>query len=531
MTKDKLWWKNGIIYQIYPRSFQDSNADGIGDLQGIISRLSYLQDLGVDAIWLSPIYPSPNVDFGYDVANYEDISPQYGTMADFDTLVAEAHKRGLRVILDLVYNHSSDRHPWFIESQKSRNNPYHDWYIWRDPAPGGKAPNNWLSTFGGSAWRYNPKRGQYYYHMFTPEQPDLNWRNPAVRAALLGNMRFWLERGVDGFRLDVFNNFFKDPEFRDNPSYKNLGLRPFDWQDHRYDTAQQDMYPLLREMRSLLDEYPERYAVGETFLSDPAIARTYIGADLFHAGFNFNYTRTPWNARAFGNAIQYWDALHGDGAWPNWVLNNHDVPRSATRYEADGADRKLKLLTTMHLTLRGTPFLYYGEEIGMRDIKVTRGQIQDPVGRRYWPFYKGRDGCRSPMQWNAEAHAGFSPRRTWLKVNPDYPQRNLAAQKSNPNSLYHFYKALIALRKLHPALNSGQMRLLDQENPHLLVYEREAEDEKLLVALNFSIRPQGLTIPEAYSRLLFPADKREIELDARSQLLTLPGWEAAILAV
>lgn len=531
MTNDHLWWKHGIIYQIYPRSFQDSNADGIGDLPGITSRLAYLQDLGVDALWLSPIYPSPDVDFGYDVSDYRNIDPKYGTLKDFDKLLAEAHKRKLRIILDLVFSHTSDRHPWFIESQKSKQNPYHDWYIWSDPAPDGKPPNNWLSNFGGSAWRYNAKLNQYYYHMFYPEQPDLNWRNPAVRTEMLDVMRFWLDRGVDGFRLDVFNNFFKDAMLRDNPRAEKPGIRPFEWQQHLFDTAQPEMYPLLEEMRALLDTYPERYAVGETFLVNTVKARTYIGENKFHAGFDFSYTRTPWNARRFGHAIQYWDALHGDEAWPNWVLNNHDISRSASRYNADRDDSKLKLLSLMHLTLRGTPYLYYGEEIGMRDIKVKHSQIQDPVGRRYWPFYKGRDVCRSPMQWDNTSNAGFSKHRPWLHLHPDFPNRNQAAQSKDPDSLFNFYKAVIALRKAHPALHAGSITLVEQENPHLLVYERQSAEDRIFVVLNFSIRPQVLKLPTDYQKLLLVSSDKELYFDPDSHLLSLPGWGAALLSV
>ncbi|HZW03594.1 MAG TPA: alpha-glucosidase, partial [Anaerolineaceae bacterium] len=378
MSDDFLWWRDGIIYQIYPRSFADSNADGIGDLNGITARLDYLQDLGIDAIWLSPINPSPDVDFGYDVADYLDIDPKFGTMADFDRLLAEAHGREIRIVLDLVLNHTSDRHPWFQQARSGRDNPYRDWYIWSDPAPGGSPPNNWASRFGGSGWELDPATGQYYFHMFYKEQPDLNFRNPAVRQAVLDVFRFWLEKGVDGFRLDVFNVYYKDADFRPNPA--RIGLIGWDRQFHRYDYDQPEMLPMLADIRALLDSYPERYAVGETFEASPAQAAAYTGADRLHATFNFRFTGCPWQPRCFLKAVQDWESALSVDDWPNYVLNNHDVPRSATRFGAGENDERLKVAATMLLTLRGTPFLYYGEEIGMRDISLPRAEILDPVG-------------------------------------------------------------------------------------------------------------------------------------------------------
>jgi alpha-glucosidase len=497
MAQEKLWWQHGIIYQIYPRSFQDTNADSIGDLPGIIQHLDYLQDLGVDGIWLSPINPSPDRDFGYDVSDYNAIDPKFGTMQDFDTLLTEAHQRGIHIILDLVLNHTSDLHPWFQESLKSRENPYHDWYLWHDPAPDGDYPNNWVSIFGGPAWEYNRALNQYYYHMFTPQQPDLNWRNPQVRQEMLDIFRFWLDRGVDGFRLDVFNEYFKDKDFRNNPRKPGFHLLPFDRYEHIYDTSQPEMFPLLKEIRGIVDSYPERYVVGETFLADAVHARLYIGPDLLHAGFDYGYAKSPWGARGFGNAIAFWDALHGEEAWPNYFLNNHDTPRSSVRYVTGENDARLKLLAGMHLTVRGTPYLYYGEEIGMRDTRYRRSELQDPVGKRYWPFNKGRDGCRSPMQWDASLNAGFSSVQPWLRTNPDYPLRNVQAQSEDPHSLYHFYKQLIQLRRENPALYTGALDLLPLENESVLVYKRTAAEQQALIALNFSNREQKVSIPLA----------------------------------
>lgn len=492
--EEYLWWRDGIIYQIYPRSFADGNNDGLGDLQGIIGRLDYLVELGVDALWLSPIYPSPDKDFGYDVADYTDIDPRFGSLEDFDLLLSEAHRRGLRVILDLVLNHTSDQHPWFLESQASHNNPKADWYIWRQPASrdggggSGSVPNNWQSIFGGSAWAYAPERGQYYYHMFVPEQPDVNWRNPQVRQAMLGIVRFWLERGVDGFRLDVFNMYFKDGQFRNNPL--KPGLRGFDRQRHIYDCDQPEMIPLLQELRRILDSYPERYAVGETFISTREKIVHYCGADKLHAAFNFKFTWSKFAPTLYSKSILDWEGLHSEhGIWPNYVLGNHDVPRMAARHTKSESDSRLKVLMALLLTLRGTPFLYYGEEIGMRDISLTRSEILDPPGRRFWPFYKGRDGCRSPMQWDASFNAGFSASKPWLPVHPNYRLRNVEAQRIDPDSLFHFTRNLIRIRRANPALVRGDFSMLAERSKHVLVYLRETPEQRILVALNFRNYP------------------------------------------
>ncbi len=448
-----LWWRDGIIYQVYPRSFSDSNGDGIGDIPGILSRLDYLADLGVDAIWLSPIFPSPDVDFGYDVSDYTAIDPKYGSMEDFDCLVQQAHHRGIRVVLDLVLNHTSSLHPWFIESRKSKDNPYRDWYLWKAGKKNGQPPNNWQSIFGGSGWQYDPATQEYYFHMFDKEQPDLNWRNPAVRRALLDVFRFWLDKGVDGFRLDVFNMYFKHKDLLDNPPV--LGLRSFDRQQHIHDMDQPDMIPLLQEIRALLDLYPERYMVGETLLGSAKKAASYTGTDRLHAAFNFEFLENPWKPNHFLGAVQRWEQALGSEDWPNYVLNNHDVIRTATRWRCKPDDARLKVAATLLLTLRGTPFLYYGEEIGMRDIPIrSKDQVLDPVGKMYWPFYKGRDGCRAPMQWNADENAGFSAAggSLWLPVNADYPNRNVEAQRADSTSLLNFYRRLITLRRQMPAL-------------------------------------------------------------------------------
>ena len=458
MANDFVWWRDGIIYQIYPRSFQDSNHDGFGDLPGILSRLDYLRDLGVDAIWLSPVYPSPDKDFGYDVSDYVDIDPRYGTMQDLVTLVHEAHSRNIRIIMDLVLNHTSDKHPWFIQSRSSRDNPFRDWYIWHPGKANGKIPNNWQSHFGGDGWELDPQTGEYYFHMFTKDQPDLNWHNPKVRKAILDVFRFWLDKGVDGFRLDVFNAYFKDAELRDNPPA--IGLRGFDRQKHIHDVDQPEMIPLLAEIRSLVDGYGDRYVVGETFLSTPEKAVQYTGNDRLHAAFNFTMLSQPWNARRFSKAISDWEKLNQGEHWPNHVLNNHDNPRTSTRYHFNGDDQLLKTTAVLMMTLRGTPFLYHGEEIGMRDIELSRDEILDPPGRKYWPFYKGRDGCRSPMQWNDDIYSGFSDAKPWLPLHPGYVQRNVESQSKDPSSLLNLYKELIRLRRSLPTLQHGSFQLI-----------------------------------------------------------------------
>jgi len=530
MKESHLWWRDGVIYQIYPRSFMDSNQDGFGDLAGITSRLDYLVDLGVEGLWFSPIYPSPDADHGYDISDYQAIDPRYGSLETFDHLVREAHGRGLKIIMDMVMNHTSDQHPWFVASRSSRDNPYHDWYLWSDPRPGGKLPNNWQSIFGGAGWKFEPAIGQYYFHMFSEHQPDLNWRNPQVRHTMLDNYRFWLERGVDGFRLDVFNACFKDANFHNNPP--KFGLFPFDWQKHLFDIDQPEMLSLLAEIRNLLDAYPERYAVGETFWGNPDKAALYSGPQLLHGAFNFDFMISFWRPRQFLHAIQQWEQALAPEAWPTWVLNNHDVSRSASRYGRGEDDARLKVAAALLLTQRGTLFIYYGEEIGMRDTPLRRNQVQDPVGQRFWPFYKGRDICRAPMQWDSSAHAGFSTVEPWLPVHPDFAERNLSAQKSDPGSLYYFYRSLIHLRKKYIALREGMFLSLTFEPRTLIAYLRQTSEQTILVALNFSRRPNRLALGANLLRvswkMLLTSSPKTVP-DIHHGLLHLDADEACIL--
>ncbi len=524
----------GVIYHVYLRSFADSNGDGIGDLPGLIRRLDYLKGLpdllGIDAIWVSPFFPSPDRDFGYDAADYTAVDPRYGTLADFDRLVNEAHRRGIRVLLDLVFNHTSDQHPWFLESRSSRTNPKRDWYVWRHAKPGGGMPNNWQSVFGGRAWQWDEATGQYYYHLFLKEQPDLNWHNPDVRAALMQVVRFWLDRGVDGFRLDVFNAWFERSGLPDNPPA--LGLRGFDRQRHVNDIDQPEMFDAMAELRGILDSYPDRTSVGELFGHDPTKAAFYCGRHKLHMVFNFRFTDCRWRPRAFLDAVERWDqALKADG-WPCYVLSNHDVSRAVSRYGRTHPDAVAKVAAAMLLTLRGTPFMYYGEEIALLDTPLRRSQLLDPPGRRYWPVYRGRDPNRAPLPWDSSDGAGFTTGQPWLPLHPDHRSRNIAVQRGDPRSVLSFYRSMLALRRGAPALTEGSFEAIDTHSPRVLAYLRRSDRQTALVALNLSAAPASLTLPPelaarkwnvALSALPVP------EIPARSDMVSLAGFQAMIL--
>ncbi len=483
-----FWWQTGIIYQIYPRSFQDSNGDGVGDLRGILSRLDYVQSLGVKAIWLSPIYPSPMHDFGYDVADYCDIHPLFGTMADFDALLADVHRRGMKLILDLVPNHTSDEHPWFIESRSSRDNPKRDWYIWRDPAPDGGPPNNWLSFFGGPAWTFDSRTGQYYLHQFVKQQPELNYRNPAVLAAMLDNMRFWLDKGVDGFRVDVIWLMMKDALFRDEPPNPHWdGVNPHNSLLHIYTANLPEVHDLIRAMRRVLDEYDQRMMVGEIYLPNDELVKYYGEAlDECHLPFNFQLIRAPWDAVAVRRLVDAYEAVLPRGGWPNWVLGNHDQHRLATRVGVEQA----RVANMLLLTLRGTPTCYYGDEIGMVDVPIPPDKIQDPpaVNQPEIAHIVGRDPERTPMQWDDSPNAGFTVPgvEPWLPVAPDYRTRNVAVQERDPASMLNFFRSLAALRNAEPALHVGAYRSVDAGSEAVFAYLREHRPTRFLIVLNFS---------------------------------------------
>ncbi len=474
------WWRAGAIYQIYPRSFQDSNGDGVGDLNGILARLDYLARLGVSAIWLSPVYPSPMYDFGYDISDHEDIDPVFGTLEEMQTLIREAHGRGIKVVMDLVLNHTSHLHPWFLESRASRDSAKRDWYLWRDPGPDGGPPNNWESVFGGKAWEYDPATGQYYYHQFLKEQPDLNWRNPAVRARLYQILRFWLERGVDGFRFDVIMSYFKDDLWRDNPPA--LGLRGYDRQKHIYDQNRPELMDVLADLRAIMNAYPGTMTVGEVESLDSAVR--YVGPDKLDLAFNFDFLGQRWLPRLFQESILRYEASLPDGTWPCYVLGNHDRDRFPSRFGGGPyADARTKVAATLLLTQRGTPFIYYGEEIGMHNGRLTRDQLRDPLGQRYWPAFAGRDPARTPMQW--EADGGFSPGvDPWLPLN-DPATRNVAAQEADPRSILSTYRDLLSLRQSAIALREGTTHFLLKRPVEGLAYLRQHPDQTLLVALNF----------------------------------------------
>ncbi|SIR19808.1 alpha-glucosidase [Paracoccus thiocyanatus] len=489
------WWRTGVIYQVYPRSFQDSDGDGVGDLAGIRARLDHLLWLGVDAIWISPFYPSPMADFGYDVSDYCDVDPIFGTLADFDALVADAHGKGLRIILDFVPNHTSDQHPWFQQSRRAPSDPRRDWYIWRDPGPDGGPPNNWISNFGGSAWTWDETAGQYYYHAFLAQQPDLNWRNPQVRQAMLDAMRFWLDRGVDGFRVDVMWHLIKDDLFRDDPP--NPAWREGDADIRRilqlHSTDRPEVHEVVRAMRRTVDAYGDRLLIGEIYLPLERLM-AYYGEDLqgAHLPFNFQLIKSAWNAPTIAGLIREYEAALPEGGWPNWVLGNHDQKRIASRVGSAQARVAAMLL----LTLRGTPTLYYGDEIGMQDSEIPTDRLRDPWALNEPGLGVGRDPQRTPMQWCDAGGAGFTSGDPWLPVPQDLAGRTVAAQRDDPGSLLRLYRDLLALRRSMPALTQGSLRLLEAKG-ELLAYERLAQGQRLLVALNLGPDPVQLVLPAA----------------------------------
>ena len=507
----RRWWQDAVFYQIYPRSFADSNGDGIGDLGGIISRLDYLAELGADALWLSPFFPSPKKDWGYDVADYRGVDADYGDLDEARRLIEEAHRRGIRVILDLVVNHSSDEHPWFKAARASREAPEHDYYLWKPLA--GKKPNNWLCLFEqASAWFPNPATGERYLGTFTRFQPEFDWRNPGLRREIYEVMRHWLGLGVDGFRLDVATAYIKDADFRSNPH----SLRPVPdlFQKHIYDRNRPEVHEIFREMRAIAGD--DRVLVGETHGWDPELAASCYGkGDELHLAFNFGFLGTRWSAAAFREAVETWYAALPEGAWPVFTLSNHDQPRHAWRYrgrDAAETEGRASLAAALLLSLRGTPFLYYGEEIAMTCRRIPRSRLRDPLGIKTWPLgFLGRDPERTPMQWSPEAGAGFSRgsdvAEAWLPLNPDWRERNVEVQLGNPTSVLSSYRALLALRRAHPALREGSLRFV-ASGKDVLSYEREGGGERLLVFLNFASSPRPIRLSEA-GRVLFDMARGE----------------------
>lgn len=517
------WWKHAVIYEIYPRSFQDSDGDGVGDLNGITSRLDYLQWLGIDAVWITPMYPSPQVDFGYDIADYTRIDPQYGSLADFDRLVREARARKIRVIMDLVPNHTSDQHPWFLESRSSRDNPKRDWYIWRDGRAPGQPPNNWLSWFGGSAWKLDPATGQYYYHYFYTEQPDLNWRNPEVRKAMLDALRFWLDRGAAGFRLDAVSRLFEDPDLRDERILPGTDAYGNPRIDHRYTDDLPEVHEVLRAMRAVVDGYPGHpVLISEADEPDiAALARMYGRDDEIQLPMDFQFADVNrLSAPTFRRLIDEIDH-NPAGGQPYFFFSNHDQPRQWDRY-GDGRhnDRIAKLTATLLFATRATPQLYYGEEIGMVTTPPKRREdVKDPVGRTAWPKDKGRDGERTPMQWDATRNAGFSTaEKTWLPVPPSHASRNVAAERRDPDSILSFYRKLIGLRRSQAALRDGSYEALNREDPEVLAWLRAspARGDSVVVALNMSSKARTVS---------FDLRRYGIDGSTATPLLTSPGTD------
>lgn len=493
------WWQKTVIYQIYPRSFNDSNGDGIGDIPGIIQKLDYLKNLGIETIWFSPFFDSPQQDFGYDIRNYRSIAPEYGTMEDAEDLIREIHARGMKIVLDMVMNHTSEQHTWFQESKSSRNNPKADWYIWKD-GKGKNPPNNWKSIVWGRGWHYSPERDQWYYASFLPFQPDLNYRNPEVEKEMFDTVRFWLDKGVDGFRLDIFNCIIKDKDFRNNPWSPNPAPS-VDWpggnfQKRKYSVNQEENFDFATKLRAVLDEYGdnERFLVGEVFGSRD-IVKKYLGNGKgLHLIFLFETLYFKFKTEWFKKTIEEFEQDLPHPLIPTWVLGNHDIYRYTRRIKNDLT--KAKLLALLQLTVRAVPTLYYGEEIGIINAEISREKALDPMERVFswlpnWllkllPVSINRDVCRTPMQWDSSQNAGFSSQTPWLPVTEEYQQRNVAVMEKDPNSLLNWYKTIIDLRKKHPALHQGQLKIIESGDIDILRFERSFENEKLEIIINFS---------------------------------------------
>jgi alpha-glucosidase len=506
---DAEWWRGAVIYEIYPRSFQDTTGDGVGDLPGITRRLPYLADLGVDAVWIAPFFKSPMKDFGYDVSDYNAVDPLFGSLADFDALIAEAHRLGIKVIIDQVLSHTSDQHPWFKESRTNRTNPKADWYVWVDPKPDGTPPNNWLSIFGGPAWEWDTRRLQYYFHNFLVEQPDLNFHNPEVQDALLAAVRFWLERGVDGFRLDTVNFYFHSRGLESNAPAANHdapeapSVNPYSYQDHIHDKSQPENLEFLRRLRALLDEYPAKTTVGEIGDGERSLrtmAAYTSGGDKLHMCYTFDFLGPAFGARHFAERIAAFEEIVGDG-WPCWAFSNHDVERHVTRWASTTTlepDALARLAAGILFSLRGSVCLFQGEELGLTEAKLRLEDLADPYGIRFWPEYKGRDGCRTPMVWESNApNSGFtSATKPWLPIPEEHVARAANRETGDRGSVLSFYRQMLAFRRAHPALRSGAIQLLDAPRD-VLAFIREGEGEKIVCAFNLGSAPATFATPSA----------------------------------
>ena len=515
MTANPSWWQSAIVYQIYPWSFQDSNGDGIGDIPGIISRLDYLNDgtlnsLGIDTIWLSPIYPSPMEDFGYDVADYCNVDPRFGTLDDFDRLIHEARRRGIKIIMDLVLNHTSDQHPWFQHARASRSAPERAWYYWADGKGFGRRPSNWNARFGGSSWTWDASSRQYYLHSFLPGQPDLNWSNQDLQAKMFDVVRFWLNRGVQGFRLDAINWLGKDVRWPDNPV--RFGWRGYTRQIHRYDRDQPLAHEVMRKLRSVVSSYRDVVLIGEASADTVGGPAAFYGngSDELHTVFDFRLLKSLWRADRFRDVISAAERAVPSGGWPSIVLSNHDQSRHIDRYGNGGnAGQRARAAAVLLFALRGTPFLYYGEEIGMRNGRLRYRDLRDPYTKRFWPFRIGRDPARTPMQWDGSPLSGFTTGQPWLPVSGDALTVNVEEESKNPLSILSLYRHLIRLRKETPALRQGAYTALESSNRHCLAFVRTGEGSAasgrdILVAVNFDSHASNCSLagPERTGRLL-----------------------------
>ena len=529
---DPDWWRGAVIYQIYPRSFQDSNGDGVGDLAGIIHRLGHVASLGVDAVWISPFFRSPMLDYGYDVSDYRDVDPLFGTLGDFDALVERAHDLGLKVLIDLVLSHTSSEHPWFRESRSSRDNPKSDWYVWADPRPDGTPPNNWLSIFGGSAWEWDGERMQYYLHNFLAEQPDLNFHNPDVQDELLDIARFWLDRGVDGFRLDTVNFYFHDRELRDNPPLAPEerndntapSVNPYNFQDHLYDKTRPENIDFLRRLRAVLDEYPAATSVGEVGESQRGTevqAAYTAGDDLLHMCYDFDFLSNTFpTGTQIARVLGRYQRIVTEG-WACWAYSNHDVVRHPTRWNLGEEARRA--YAALLMSIQGSVSLYQGEELGLTEAYVPFEDLQDPYGKRFWPKFKGRDGARTPMPWVADAHCGgFTDGRPWLPVAMEHLERAVSVQDRAADSTLAFYRAMLAFRAAHPALVKGDMEIVEADDAYLALI-RAHRGTRLFCAFNLSTGPRPVGFPEGGWRLDRGAPFKS-KTDERGTVL--PPWQA-----
>lgn len=527
MKESFKWWQETIIYQIYPRSFQDSDGDGTGDLEGIIKRLPYLSDLGIGCIWISPIFASPMKDFGYDISDYRAIHPLFGNMHSFEKLLSECHTMGMKLILDLVPNHSSDQHPWFQESRSSKDNPKRNWYLWQDAKPDGSAPNNWLSVFGGPAWEWDENTKQYYYHAFLKEQPDFNWRNPEVQEAILEIMRFWLDKGIDGFRVDVMWHLIKDAALRDNPV--NPDYNPLQLEFRKllpyFSTDQPEVHQIVEKMRQLVDSYGDKLLIGEIYLPVERLVM-YYGHDNqgAHLPYNFQLISLPWKAPELAAAINQYEASLPAGAWPNWVLSNHDKKRIASRVGKDQA----RVAAIFLLTLRGTPTIYYGDELGMMDVPVPENEIQDPQGLHKDSRHLSRDPQRSPMQWDKSANAGFTRGRPWLPLSHNFRRNNIARDEQDPHSMLALYRRLIQLRQQEDALRIGHYRPYYADH-QLISFLREWEDQKFLILLNLTHATCYFQAEEPVKGRIVIATDPELEGEIEIGTISLAGDTGMII--